>query len=187
MQDRTIGFVWGYLPWVDRRSETAEELGLQQRFSIATNRYPDSAPGLYETVFDLDLVLGMCAALLALFPHDTLRAVDWVGGTHLGLPAACLADPEDGGYDSFSSAVLLRDGRPKCYIEYEAYDSCGGPHPYHDAYVYAFYSAGVERGLLQDALFAFCSEKGVIMTDIISGGPNPVRRPWLRRLMASLR
>ena len=43
MAERTVGWVWGYLPGIDRRSEAATRLGLHHRFSLAFNRYPDSA------------------------------------------------------------------------------------------------------------------------------------------------
>lgn len=183
MLKRTIGFVWGYLPSIDVQSEVATNLRLEHRFTLAINRYPDSTPGLSEISFDADLVLGVLAELLPLFPHDTLTAVNDVGASHLDLATSCRTDLEDGARESFTSVTLSQDGIPTCYVEHEAYERCGGPHPYHDAYVYAFYSKGIERRLVQDALFSFCAANGVILSDVISGSPTPVRTPWYRRML----
>jgi len=184
MRERSIGFVWGYLPTVDEQSEAAKHLGFTRRFSLAVNRYPDSGPGVYEVSFDAELVLGVFGLLLPLFPHDTLTAVDDAGGSHSDLTAACHVCPENGEQESFASATLAQAGTPTCYIEHEPYGSCGGPHPYHDAYVYAFYSTGISRQQVQDALFSFCSANGVTLADVITGSRNPVRASWYRRMLA---
>lgn len=184
MREKTIGFVWGYLPAIDEQSEAEEHLGLTQRFSLAFNRYPDSNPGLYEMAFDAELVLGVFAVMLPLFPHDVLTAVDHAGASHSDLASACRVDPENGERESFGSVTLAQGGSPTCYIEHEDYGSCGGPHPYHDAYVYAFYCKAVDREPVQDALCSYCSAHRVILADVISGCPTPVRGPWYRRILA---
>lgn len=184
MRERTLGFVWGYLPEIDIQSDAAKRLGFMQRFSLAFNRYPDSGPGFYEIAFDPLLVLGVFNVLLPLFSYDLLMAVDDIGASHSNLATACRVDPEYGEQESFVSATLLRSGSPTCYIEHEPYCSCGGPHPYHDAYVYAFYCKAIERQPVQDALVLYCSVNRAILADVISGCPTPVRAPWYRRILA---
>ena len=187
MRERTIGFVWGYLFGIDEQSEAAKRIGLMQRFSLAFNSYPDSGPGLYETAFDAELILGVFGVLLPLFSYDVLKVVDDLGASHSDLATACRIDPEDRQQESFASATLAQGGSATCYIEYAAYNRCGGPDPYHDAYVYGFYCKAIERQPVQDALFSFCSENGVILSDVISGRPIPVRAPWYRRILALMK
>lgn len=184
MASSTIGFVWGYLPGIDTQSQPAIEAGLPQRFSLAFNRYPDSGPGFYVTEFDRDLIVGTMNCLLQIFSYDSLVAEDLKGESHSSLPEACLTDEENGGYDSFNTIRLAKDDTLVCYVEHEAYESCGGPHPYHDAYVYAFYCGYIERSAVQNVLFAHASGNDILVLDVISGAQQPIKPSWWRRKLS---
>jgi len=183
---RTVGFVWGYLPGVDVQSETARRHGLLQRFSLAFNRYPDSAPGCYDIVFDEELIVGTVQALLRLFPHDGLVAADCNADPHDGIEDAMLVDAESGEKETFGSVTLTRRNEPVCYVEHEAYQSCGGPAPYHDAFVYAFYCTEIERPTVQKALLSYSVDNDIMISDIVTGSPHPVKPSLLRRLFGRL-
>ena len=61
---KTIVFVWGYIPKIDTLSTVAAGYDLKQRFSLVFNRYPDTAPSVYEIIFDKDLIVSTIEKLL---------------------------------------------------------------------------------------------------------------------------
>jgi len=186
-QPGTIGVVWGYLPDIDVRSNAATTAGLMQRFSVAFDRYPGSAPGCYVISFNRDLVIGVLSSLLQLFPHDTLVATDSEGREHASLADACRYDAEHECWEPIA-AIRLADGETTvCYVEHEPYESAGGPHPYHDAFVYAFYCSDMERNVVQKTLFEHAIDNEITVLDVCSGAPEPVTRSRFRRFLDRVR
>ncbi len=179
-QPGTIGFVWGYLLDIDVRSNAATTAGLLQRFSVAFDRYPDSGPACYVIHFNRDLVLGVLSSLLHLFSHDTVVAIDSEGREYASLADACHYDAEEECWEPIA-AIRLADGETTvCYVEHEPYELAGGPHPYHDAFVYAFYCSNMDRNVVQKALFAHAIENDITVLDVCSGAPEPVTRSRFR-------
>lgn len=183
MGSGTINFVWGYLPYIDIRSDVATEACLMRRFSIAFDRYPDSAPGIYIIKFNKDIVVGVLSELFKLFAYDSLIATDWQGKTHRSLDEACLFDVEEDSWDPVMSIRLLKKGVIVCYVEHEAYQTHGGPHPYHDAFVYAYYFNELDRDIVQKTLFSYAISNNITILDVCSGYHEPIRRPWHKRFL----
>jgi len=182
MGPATIGFVWGYLPYIDIRSKIATEACLKERFSIAFDRYPDSGPRVYNIEFNKDIIVGVLAELLKLFDYDSLIATDWENKHHSSVNQACLYDAEDESWYPLTSIRLLKNGVTVCYVEHEAYQTCGGPHPYHDAFVYAFYFNGLDRSHVQKTLSAYAISNNITILDMLSGCKIPIKRPWYKEL-----
>lgn len=182
----SIGFVWGYLPGVDGRGHAASGAGLLQRFSVIFDRYPDSCPGVFVTEFKKDQYLGVLQELIRLFQHDSIIAVDSNGEEHTSLEKACLFDPNSNEWYSLWEIRLMQHGVMSCYVEHEPYYLAGGPNPYHDAYVYAFYSKGLDRHDVQTKLFSYANKNNMEIVDVITGCSDP-RRSWLKKLMDKIR
>lgn len=176
----TMSFVWGYLPGVDVCSDVATKAGLLQRFSLAFSSYSDFAP---EMTLNRDLVVGTLNDLLQLFPHDGLVATDRDGAVHASLEEACLCDAETKDWDPIQSVRVSQGDQMTCYVEHEPYQDVGGPSPYHDAFVYAFYCRTIDRSTVQDALFLHAVHSKALILEVISGATRPMKSSWWRRLL----
>ncbi len=186
-QTVTLGFVWGYLPEIDVRSSAAIKAGLLQRFSVALAYYPDGVLSCCEIRFNSDLVIGVLSSLLQLFPHDTLVATDSEGKEHALLNDACQYDAENDDWKPIETIRLSAGETTVCYVEHEAYQLVGGPNPYHDAYVYAFYCRDMERNVVQKALFEHAIENDLTVLEVCSGAPEPVASSRLRKFLNWIR
>ena len=72
--------------------------------------------------------------------------------------------------------------RTVCYMEYEAYDSAGGPEHYHDCCVFAFYAKSYDKLLLESAISQTCQTHQYAAPLRIDGLDHPsVKQPWLTK------
>ena len=186
---KNIGIVWGYLPNIDKESPVAEAAQLHQRFSIVVNRYPDTAPGTFDIEFNKDLAQHLFRPLLQYLEHDRMEACDYFDKIHQTFDDALIFDEESKEDKTFKWIKLFQNEELICYIEHEDYENWGGPHPYHDAFVYALYLQYIERIAFQRLLFQAIIKHDITVTEIISGlleTPAPPENPptrWWERLL----
>jgi hypothetical protein len=169
----TVGLVVGYLFDVDQANAEAQRLQLSARFSLILNAYASDEVG---KSFDLELLASLLVRVLGWVGVDSLSvttddaqtlsfpSVEALRQYYQGLPAET---------EPFALLRALEHDRVKCLVETEPYALAGGPMPYHDQWVFAFYVANYERTELQKLILRLCVELDVPMSEIRQGSVHP--------------
>lgn len=160
---KNLGIVWGYLPDIDEQAAVAKEAYLHQRLSLVLNRYPDTAPGVFEIFFDKEFLRQILVPVLHTITYDRVEACDWFEGRHSTVDEAFVIDSESHEVQTFRWVKCFAQDRLVCYIEHEDYENWGGPHPYHDAFVYAIYLHDIERLSFQQHILRTALEHDILL------------------------
>jgi hypothetical protein len=117
--------------------------------------------------------------------YDRVEACDWLADIHSTVDEACVIDRVSHEMQTFRWVKLFAQEALVCYIEHEAYEHWGGPHPYHDAFVYAIYLREIERLSFQQLFLRAALEHEILLTDVVSGAktPSTTRQGWLRKIL----
>ncbi len=168
----SLGLVVGYLYDIDGISpQEAVHAQLPRRFSLILNAYAWDEDGKN---FDLDLLFDLLSYLLDWIGYDTLTVMTEESQTRTyptvdELKTYYQQVPIEKG-DPFTSLRAVRRGRVTCLIETEFYNRVGGPMPYHDQYVFAFYVSDYRPDELQMLIVRRCAELEIPISEIRQGG-----------------
>ena len=153
---------------------TAAERGLNHRFSLILKHYAwDECGKSFDQVifFDLlELVLGWIGCeSLAITTRDTrtfgFGSVRELAEHYSRLPA------ESG--EPFAYAEARVGETVRCLVETEFWNQVGGPMPYSDEYVFAFYVSTYDRSQLQKMIVRRCVELDVPISELRQGCISP--------------
>jgi len=175
MDSNRIGLVFGYLYNIDYMSKEAKDLGLNKRFAIVVNRYPDEAPGVYDIEFDYKFLLELLKITSVLISHDKVRIMI-NKGQELGSLSELndfYADIQEDDREPFVWLKYIKKEEVTCYIEFDPYAYYGGPYPYHDAFVYSFYQKDYDRKEIQKAIISYCVNNDIFISEILLGEWKP--------------
>jgi len=183
---RPMKLVVGYIPGVDRASDSARELSFKYRTAFVLETFHPDKVDMY---FEVKLYCALVQAVGGIVGADILRA-ELSSGKRVDLATAieCMAQLEqlpEHEREPFPRVACLREGRIVAIIESEPWARVGGPDPYHDSYTVAVFSASDLSNELLTLTGKVSAEHGVDLAEIIrgndqesEGGTVPTVRRW---------